>query len=177
MATKTQDAIALLKADHKAVEKLFKEFDKIKQDEEAQDEKSELVAQICQELTVHTQIEEEIFYPMLRAAIDDGDLMDEALVEHASAKDLIEQLQSMQPGDDCYEARVTVLGEYVMHHVEEEEKEMFPKAKKADLDLKDIGERLSQRKEELETELQSAQASRRTRSSGRRPSAGRHTTH
>src|SRR5690606_20142285 len=111
------------------------------------------------------------------AAIDDGDLMDEALVEHASAKDLIEQLQSMQPGDDCCEARVTVLGEYVMHHVEAEEKEMFPKAKKADLDLKDIGERLSQRKEELETELQSAQASRRTRSSGHRPSAGRHTTH
>ena len=174
---KTQNAVTLLKADHKAVEKLFKDFEKLKQGEDVQDEKSELVAQICQELTVHTQIEEEIFYPVLRAAIDDGDLMDEAQVEHASAKDLIDQLRSMQPDDDCYDAKVTVLGEYVMHHVEEEEKEMFPKAKKADIDLKDIGERLAQRKEELETELQSASASRASKSTARRPSASRHTTH
>ena len=160
---KTQNAVTLLKADHKAVEKLFKEFEKLKQGEDVQDEKSELVA--------------EIFYPMLRAAIDDSDLMDEAQVEHASSKDLIDQLRSMQPDDDCYDAKVTVLGEYVMHHVEEEEKEMFPKAKKADIDLKDIGERLAQRKEELETELQSASASRASKSSARRPSASRHTTH
>ena len=174
---KAQNAITLLKADHKAVEKLFKQFEKMKSDEDAQDEKTELVAQICKELTIHTQIEEEILYPMVRAAIDDGDLMDEAQVEHASAKDFIEQLQSMQPDDDCYDAKVTVLGEYVMHHVKEEEKEMFPKAKKADIDLKDIGERLAQRKEELETELQSASASRASKSTARRPSASRHTTH
>ena len=173
---KAQNAITLLKADHKAVEKLFKQFEKMKSDEDAQDEKTELVAQICKELTIHTQIEEEILYPMVRAAIDDGDLMDEAQVEHASAKDFIEQLQSMQPDDDCYDAKVTVLGEYVMHHVKEEEEEMFPKAKKADLDLMDIGERLAQRKEELETEMQSASASRSGRTASRRPSS-RHTTH
>ena len=174
---KAQNAITLLKADHKAVEKLFKQFEKMKSDEDAQDEKTELVAQICKELTIHTQIEEEILYPMVRAAIDDGDLMDEAQVEHASAKDFIEQLQSMQPDDECYDAKVTVLGEYVMHHVKEEEEEMFPKAKKADLDLKDIGERLALRKEELEEELQSASASRTSRGASRRPSASRHTTH
>lgn len=172
-----QNAVTLLKADHKAVEKLFKQFEKLKQDEDVQDEKSELVAQICQELTVHTQIEEEIFYPVLRAAIDDSGLMDEAQVEHASAKDFIEQLQSMQPDDDCYDAKVTVLGEYVMHHVKEEEEEMFPKAKEADLDLLDIGERLAQRKEELETELQSVGASRSGRSASRRSGTSRHTTH
>ena len=105
---------------------------------------------------------------MVRAAIDDGDLMDEAQVEHASAKDLIEQLQSMQPDDECYDAKVTVLGEYVMHHVKEEEEEMFPKAKKADLDLKDIGERLA---------LCSSSSSSSLRSASRRPSASRHTTH
>ena len=171
--SEAKNAIALLKSDHKAVEKLFKQFEKLKDDE---DEKSELVSQICQELTVHTQIEEEIFYPMVRAAIEESDLLDEAQVEHASAKDLIEQLQSMKPGDDLYDAKVTVLGEYVMHHVKEEEEEMFPKVQKTDLDLKDLGERLAQRKEDLMTELQSSHASRRsTRVSSR--SSGKHTAH
>lgn len=171
---KTQDALALLKADHKAVERLFKEFGKLKEEEDVEDEKQDLVAQICNELTIHTQIEEEIFYPEIRGAIDDSDLMDEAVVEHASAKDFIEQLQSMNPEDKWYDAKVTVLGEYVMHHVKEEEEEMFPMVKKTKLDLKDLGERMAQRKEELETEILSAGASKTAKSSGksssRRPS-------
>lgn len=172
---KTQDAITLLKADHKAVEKLFKQFEKMKEDEDAIDEKVDLVAQICSELTVHTEIEEEIFYPAVRAATEEGDLMDEALVEHASAKDFISQLQSMKPDDEFYDAKVTVLGEYVMHHVEEEEGEMFPKAKKAKVDLQQLGDMMAQRKEELQAEMQNpAKSGKTTRKS---PSTGRPATH
>lgn len=175
---KTSDAIALLKADHKAVKSLFKEFEDLMQDEDVDDEKIDLVAQICSELTIHTQIEEEIFYPAVRKAIDDSDLMDEAQVEHASAKDLIEQLQSMQPGDECYDARVTVLGEYVIHHVKEEEEEMFPQAKKAKVDLQSLGDMMAQRKEELETEMESASASKASKSAAKPSSSGRRpTTH
>ena len=93
----------------------------------------------CQELTIHAQIEEEIFYPAVRDGIEDDDLMDEAEVGHASAKDLIAQLEAMEPGNDLYDARFTVLGEYIDHHVKEEQDEMFPKAKKAKLDLKALG--------------------------------------
>jgi hemerythrin superfamily protein len=146
------DAIALLVADHKSVKGLFAQFEKLKERDDADDEKKELVDRICSELTVHTTIEEEIFYPAVREAIDDEDLMDEADVEHASAKDLIAQLEAASPGDDQYDAKVTVLGEMIDHHVKEEEGEMFPKAKKA-VDVHELGAELAARKEELAGEL------------------------
>jgi hemerythrin superfamily protein len=147
------DAIALLKDDHKKVKKLFKDFDKAK-DKASDLEKATLVGQICMELTVHAQIEEEIFYPAVRKAIDDEDLLDEATVEHATAKDLIRQLESMSVSDPLYDAKVTVLGEYIDHHVEEEQGEMFPKAKKAKLDMEALGKKLAARKKALLKELQ-----------------------
>lgn len=143
-----QDAITLLTDDHKKVKKLFKEFDKAAEAEDTA-QKEELVEQICLELKVHTEIEEEIFYPAVRAAIDDDDMLNEAEVEHASAKDLIAQIQEMSASDPMYDAKVTVLGEYIDHHVKEEENEMFVKAKKAKLDLNALGEQMSDRKEEL----------------------------
>ena len=129
-ANTTPDAIQLLTADHKSVKALFQAFEKLKGHEDADDKKDELVQRICAELTVHATIEEEIFYPAVREGIDDDDLMDEADVEHASAKDLIAQLEAASPGDDHYDAKVTVLGEMIDHHVKEEEGEMFPKARK-----------------------------------------------
>lgn len=122
-AATPQDAIALLTADHKKVKALFSQFDKLKQNGSEED-KSGIVATICNELKVHTTIEEEIFYPAVRNAIEDSDLMDEALVEHADAKDLISQLEDMDTEDDLYDAKVTVLGEQINHHVREEEGEM-----------------------------------------------------
>jgi hemerythrin superfamily protein len=150
--TATQDAFALLKADHKAVKSLFKEFEDLSEEGE-DEEKAGLVQQICNELTVHAQVEEELFYPAVRAAIDDGDLLDEAEVEHASAKELIAQLNEMEPGDELYDAKVTVLSEYIDHHVKEEEEEMFPKAQKSDLDAKGLGDEMRARKQELKAEL------------------------
>lgn len=152
-AAKLLDALALLKDDHKRVKKMFKEFDKMK--EKAGDtEKQALVQQICRELSVHAQIEEEIFYPAARKAIDEQDLLDEATVEHASAKDLIQQLQSMSPSDALYDAKVTVLGEYVDHHVQEEEGELFKKAKKAKMDMEKLGKKLGARKRAILREMQ-----------------------
>lgn len=147
------DAIALLKEDHKKAKKLFKDFEKLKE-KGSDEEKAALVSQICMELTVHTQIEEEVFYPAFRKTKDAEDMVDEATVEHATAKDLIRQLQSMQPSDELYDAKVTVLGEYIEHHVEEEEKEMFKKAKRAKLDLAALGKKLASRKKALTKELQ-----------------------
>ena len=118
--TASQDAFALLSSDHKLVKSLFKEFESLKGQGD-DDQKATLVETICNELTVHAQIEEEIFYPALREAIDDEDIMDEADVEHASAKQLIAQLEQLQVGGDHYDATVTVLGEYIDHHVKEEE--------------------------------------------------------
>ena len=147
------DAIALLTADHKTVKGLFKEFEQLTKKDDVDEQKAQLVRQICNELTVHAQVEEELFYPAVREAIDDDDLMDEADIEHASAKDLIAQLQDLEPGDDHYDARVTVLGEYVDHHVKEEEGEMFPKARKADVNTAELGEEIAERKQELKAEL------------------------
>jgi hemerythrin superfamily protein len=146
--SKKNDAIKLLTEDHNKVKKLFKEFKKLaeKKDEEG---KEELAGQICKELTVHAQLEEEIFYPAVRAAIEDDDLMNEALVEHTSAKELIAQIQSMKASDPMYDAVVTVLGEYINHHVEEEQNEMFPKAQKSDMDLEELGLEMAERKEAL----------------------------
>jgi hemerythrin superfamily protein len=149
------DAIEMLKADHKAVKALFKKFAALKDDGDGNngDEKSSVVQEICTALTVHAAIEEEIFYPAVREAIDDGDLMDEALVEHAGAKDLIAQLQEMDSEDDLYDAKVTVLGEQIEHHVEEEEGEMFPEAKKSKVDTEELGSLMEARKQELMSEM------------------------
>ena len=143
-----QDAVKVLTEDHKKVTQLFKEYEKLKEDGSAK-EKSAIVQEICLELTVHARVEEEIFYPAVRESIDETDLVDEADVEHASAKSLIAELETMKPGDDHYDAKVTVLGEYIDHHVQEEQDEMFPKAKKAKLDMAQLGERIVQRKQEL----------------------------
>jgi hemerythrin superfamily protein len=145
--SKAMDAIALLKADHDEVKQAFKEFEKMDHEDTAAME--ELVGTVCDALKAHTTVEEEIFYPAVRAAIDDDDLMNEAQVEHDSAKDLIEQLEGMDATDPMYAATFTVLGEYVMHHAKEEEDEMFPSARKAELDLEQLGEQIKARKEEL----------------------------
>ncbi|HTE41675.1 MAG TPA: hemerythrin domain-containing protein [Steroidobacteraceae bacterium] len=144
------DAIQLLETDHAAVKKLFKEFEKT----DDKRRKQEIATTICAELTVHATIEEEIFYPAARAAIDEGDLLDEAEVEHASAKDLIAQIEAGAPGEELWEAKVIVLGEYIDHHVKEEEDEMFPKVKKSDIDLEALGEELQARKDVLKANPQ-----------------------
>lgn len=148
-----RDAIALLKADHKEVRALFEEYDELAQAEAEADERQTLAEQICDMLTVHATIEEEIFYPAARDAEVDSDLLDEAEVEHASAKDLIAQIKGMSPDDELYDAKVKVLGEYVNHHVEEEEGEMFQKCRKAKLDLAGLGAELETRKSSLMEEM------------------------
>lgn len=146
VATRPQDAIALLRADHSKVTDLFEQFEKARDDAR----KQKLAQLICMELKIHTQIEEEIFYPATRDALPkDEDLLDEAEVEHAGAKDLIAQIEAGSPSDDKWEAKVTVLSEYIKHHVKEEQNEMFPKVRKTQLDLKALGVQLTARKEEL----------------------------
>jgi selenocysteine-specific translation elongation factor len=149
------DALALLKADHDKVKALFLEFDALKGNQDEDRRKAELVDEICYELTLHSMLEEEIFYPALRAALDDDELLDEADVEHAGARELIGQLEIMAPGDDHYDATVTVLGEEVEHHIGKEEGEMFEAARLAGIDLDDLGEQLAARKDELEDDLSS----------------------
>lgn len=149
------DAIVALTADHKRVKALFKEFATLKEKRgNKNDEKAELVKRICRELKIHAALEEQIFYPAVREQITDEDLMDEALVEHAGAKDLVEQLESMAVDDDLYDAKVTVLGEQIDHHVKEEEGTMFPKAKKAKLDTKTLGAEMAQRKSQLQAVME-----------------------
>lgn len=147
------DAITLLKADHAEVKKCFKAYQKLVDKEADSAERKAMAEQICLLLSVHAQIEEEIFYPAAREVLgDEVDLVDEADVEHASAKDLIAQIRAGQPDDDHYDAKVKVLGEYIDHHVEEEQNEMFPKVKEAGLDTKAVGQQLSERKEALMAE-------------------------
>ncbi len=147
--TRHTHAITLLEADHKQVKKLFKAYDKLAQSDASDDEKLAVAQDICNALTVHATIEEELLYPAARRALDEEDLLDEAAVEHASAKDLIAQIEAMEPSDPLYDAKVKVLGEYIDHHVKEEEGEMFPKLRKADLDLDELGDSLRQRKDAL----------------------------
>ncbi len=144
------DAIKLLKDDHAAVEKLFDKYEK-GHHKMSDSQKRGIAGEICQMLTVHTQIEEEIFYPAcLEAEIKEAeDLMAEAKVEHQSAKDLIAKIEGGRPGSAEYDAWVIVLGEYIKHHVKEEHTEIFPEVRKSDLDLKDLGMRMAERKEEL----------------------------
>ena len=148
-SAKPEDAIRLLKADHREVKAWFKEFESLEDDSE----KQQMASKICLALTVHAQIEEEIFYPAVRAGIDDDDLMDEAEVEHAAAKQLIAEIQRLKPSDKLFDAKVVVLGEYVNHHVEEEEKEMFPEARHGEVDMKQLGDKLAARKKELMAKL------------------------
>lgn len=141
----SQDAIALLKADHEAVSEMFAKYEKTRSDSN----KKSLVAEICKALSVHAQIEEEIFYPAVKAALKDKLLVPEATVEHAGVKDLIAQLKGVEPDGETYDAKVKVLSEYVKHHVKEEQTEMFPKAKASSLDMVDLGARMSARKDDL----------------------------
>jgi hemerythrin superfamily protein len=157
-------AIDLLVDDHKKVKQLFKDFDKLKE-KGSDEDKQALVQEICAELILHTQIEEEIFYPAAREFVEE-DMVNEAEVEHASAKDLIEQIQALEPSDPMYDAKVTVLGEYIDHHVEEEEKEMFPKMKKAKVDLESLGEEMMSMKEANQMQPLAAQAKGGRRSKG-----------
>jgi hemerythrin superfamily protein len=141
------DAISLLKADHRQVEGWFEDFDKARADTR----KLDLAGKICQALTVHTQIEEELFYPAFFDATADKDLHHEAIVEHAGAKKLIQEIKASSPEDDYYEAKVTVLSEMIKHHVKEEEQPggMFAEAKKSDMDLVALGQQMAARKKEL----------------------------
>ncbi|HWI35415.1 MAG TPA: hemerythrin domain-containing protein [Burkholderiales bacterium] len=152
---KAPNALTLLKEDHDKVKDAFKQFEDL--DRADVTTCRELVESVCADLRVHTMLEEEIVYPAVRAAIGDEDLMNEAAIEHETAKTLIDQLENMGPDDPNYFATFTVLGEYVMHHVKEEEGEMFPQAKKAkDLDLAALGEQMMARKEELTAEMEQA---------------------
>lgn len=157
MATRSaKDACDLLDSDHKAVRKMFKEYEELagSRARNTAQKKMDLAKQICTELTVHAQIEEEIFYPALRAAFKETDLLAEAEVEHQSAKDLIAQIQEMADADEKFDAKVTVLSEYVDHHVKEEKNEIFPKARATrKLDLIAMREQLETRKEELMSEV------------------------
>lgn len=151
-ARSEKDACDLLDADHKAVKKMFKEFDELmgSRARGAAQKRLDLAQQICQELTVHAQIEEEIFYPALREVLKDTDILAEAEVEHQSAKDLIAQIEAMAEADEMFDAKVKVLGEYIDHHVKEERNEIFPKARSArKLDLIAMRDELAARKEEL----------------------------
>ena len=142
---KSPDAIALLKADHRKVEEMFEKY------ESARSRKAEIAHQICLELSIHTLLEEEIFYPACREAGVESDMMDEANVEHDGAKTLIAELEAGSPGDEYYDAKVKVLSEEIKHHVKEEEKPggIFTQARKAGMDLDALGERLAARKKEL----------------------------
>lgn len=145
-------ASSLLKDDHQRVLGMFKEYASLKGDGDAS-RRQELASEICTALKVHTEIEEAIFYPAVRAVPEAKSLVDEAEVEHAGAKQLIREIESMQPGDELYDAKVKVLGEHVRHHIQEEEKQMFPAAAKAGIDTPELADELAERKEALQAKL------------------------
>lgn len=154
-ARKPTDAIALLKADHRKVEALFAQYEKAK----ASGRKKELASQICLELTIHTKIEEDIFYPACREDGVDEDMINEANVEHDGAKVLVAEIEAGNPEDQYYDAKVKVLSEMIKHHVKEEEKKqgnMFSKAKKAGVDTKALGEEMASEKKGLTAQYKSA---------------------
>lgn len=141
------DAIQLLKSDHRQVEEWFEQFENTR----SEPKKVKLAAQICSALEVHMTIEEEIFYPVFLESTEEADLHDEAVVEHAGAKRLISEIETGKPGEDMWEAKVIVLGEMIKHHVKEEEQRdgMFARAKAAGIDLAELGAKLAARKKEL----------------------------
>ena len=146
--TNAKPLIKLLKADHDKVKALFDEFEKLHEKKNSNDKKAEIVKQICEELTLHALAEEAIVYPVARESIQDTDLMDEADVEHAGAKQLIKELEKMNPEDSHYDAKVTVLREYIEHHVKEEEGTMFPGLEKSGIDGEEMAEEIIQFKED-----------------------------
>lgn len=152
-STGAQDAVALLTADHREVKALFEKYEKLAEDQGDASDRQALAETICDMLIVHATIEEDIFYPAARKATQDDELLDEAQVEHAAAKDLIAQIKDISPDDDLYDAKVKVLGEQIDHHVEEEEGEMFPEARKSDMDLAELGARMLALKKQLMSEL------------------------
>lgn len=152
--TKAKDAVALLKEDHRTVEDLFAQFEKAS----GEGRKQTLATQICLELSVHAKIEEEIFYPACEGKVDE-DLLKEAFVEHDGAKLLIAEILAGEPSDEFYDAKVTVLQEQIEHHVEEEEKRLeglFAQARKAGLDMDELGEQLAARKAQLTAEFETS---------------------
>jgi hemerythrin-like domain-containing protein len=154
--SKSVEAFEMLKQDHDKVQKAFKQFESVgREDMEAC---RELILAVCEDLKLHTTLEEEVFYPALRDALGDHDILNEASVEHETAKMLIEQLENMQEDDPNLHATFTVLGEYVMHHIREEEGEMFPAAKKSALDFDALSERMRERRQELLGEMEKAHA-------------------
>jgi hypothetical protein len=159
------DAIALLKADHRRVEALFEQFEKARSD----DRKRDLATDICNSLRVHSAIEEEIFYPAFYEATQEEDLHHEAVIEHDGARKLIAEIEASGPEDDFYDARVSVLSEMIKHHVREEEKRdgMFAKARSARMDLAWLGERLAERKAELESSPEALKSLARGTDAGR----------
>ena len=139
------EATALLRADHKLVSGLFAAYEKAR----SPAKKRQIVSEICGELSVHAQVEEEIFYPAVKAALKDKALVPEATVEHATLKDLIAQVEGVPPDGEMFDAKIKVLSEYVKHHVKEEQEEMFPKARSTKLDMVALGAQLAARKTEL----------------------------
>jgi hemerythrin superfamily protein len=149
--TSPNDAVKLLEADHRQVEKWFKEYEATN----GEKTKTKLVDQILTALKVHTQIEEEIFYPVSREFLDSEgeEMVDEAVVEHASAKNLMAEIEGMEVGDELFDAKVKVLSELIEHHVEEEEKEYFPETRKTEMDMEAVGAQMKARKEELMAQM------------------------
>lgn len=149
---RAMDAIALLKADHAEVSEMFEKYENGRL---SADRKQKLAHQICAALTIHAKIEEEIFYPAVREVEtrETSPMLDEAEVEHGSVKLLVAEIEGGSPDDELFDARVKVLGEYVKHHVKEEEGELFPKIKKSKMDLAAIGEQLARRKDELAAKM------------------------
>ncbi len=143
--SKPQEATAMLRADHKRVSDLFTQYEKAK----APSKKKEIVTKICTELGVHAEVEEQIFYPAVKKALKDKKLVPEATVEHATLKDLIAQVKGVEPDGEIFDAKIKVMSEYVKHHVKEEQNEMFPKAKKTNLDMMALGAQMAARKVEL----------------------------
>jgi hypothetical protein len=143
---RTPEALRMLKEDHARVQSLFNQYEKMESDAEKQD----LATTICQELKLHAALEEQIFYPAVRRAIEDQEVMNEADVEHAGAKELISKIEKSRAGESHFDALVTVLGESIKHHVKEEEGEMFKQIRKSDLDLDGLGERMMQFKADRE---------------------------
>ena len=146
--TDFKDAIALLKADHREVEKSLARFEKMAEGD--YNKKKELADHICDELLVHMAVEEEILYPAIKANVKGAEeIVNEGVVEHAGAKDLIKQIKSMKGDEELFDTKVMVLAEQIEHHIKEEDDEMFPKVQKSKLDIITLGKEIAQRKSSL----------------------------
>jgi len=153
MNDETSDALEMLKSDHRTVDSLFREYEELVEDDADADARKSVAQSICVELTIHTQIEEELFYPAARDLLDELGLLDEAEVEHASAKELIAQIDEMSAEDDLFDAKVKVLGEQIAHHVDDEEGALFPKLRDAGMDTEALGRQMSDLRQEIMEEM------------------------